>query len=36
MEQLDLTSVDLGALDAGGRMFELPVGPLSVINLVKI
>lgn len=34
--QLGLASFDLGALDAGGRLFALPFGPLSVINLVKI
>ncbi|MBV6750599.1 NAD(P)-binding domain-containing protein [Pseudomonas chlororaphis] len=34
--QLDLTGIDLGSLEAGGRLFELPFGPLSVINLVKI
>ena len=33
---LDLASIDLGLLEAGGRLFELPFGPLSVINLVKI
>jgi hypothetical protein len=36
IEQLDLTSIDLGSLEAGGRLFELPFGPLSVINLVKL
>jgi predicted dinucleotide-binding enzyme len=36
MGQLDLTSIDLGSLEAGGRLFELPFGPLSIINLVKI
>jgi predicted dinucleotide-binding enzyme len=34
--QLDLTSIDLGLLEAGGRLFALPFGPLSIINLVKI
>jgi 8-hydroxy-5-deazaflavin:NADPH oxidoreductase len=36
MGQLNLTSIDLGPLETGGRLFELPFGPLSVINLVKI
>jgi 8-hydroxy-5-deazaflavin:NADPH oxidoreductase len=36
MGQLDLSSIDLGSLEAGGRLFELPFGPLSIINLVKI
>jgi len=34
--QLDLASIDLGPLEAGGRLIELPFGPLSIINLVKI
>jgi len=34
--QLDLVSIDLGPLDTGGRLIELPFGPLSIINLVKI
>jgi predicted dinucleotide-binding enzyme len=36
MGQLDLTGIDLGPLEAGGRLFELPFGPLSIINLVKL
>ena len=33
--QLDLASIDLGPLEAG-RLFELPFGPLAIINLVKL
>jgi predicted dinucleotide-binding enzyme len=36
MGELDLTSIDLGLLETGGKLFELPFGPLSIINLVKI
>lgn len=34
--QLDLTGIDLGSLDEGGKLFQIPFGPLSVINLVKV
>ena len=33
--QLDLVSVDLGSLEIGGRLFELPFGPLSIRNLAQ-
>lgn len=36
MARLELASIDLGPLEAGGKLFELPFGALSVINLVKI
>jgi 8-hydroxy-5-deazaflavin:NADPH oxidoreductase len=36
MAQLGLTSIDLGPLETGGRLFELPFGPLSIINLARI
>src|SRR5882757_10813904 len=29
--QLDLVSIDLGSLETGGRLIELPFGPLSII-----
>jgi len=36
MGQLGVASIDLGPLEAAGRLIELPFGPLSIINLVKI
>jgi len=36
IDQLDLASVDLGPLEAGGRLFELPFGPLSATNFAKL
>jgi predicted dinucleotide-binding enzyme len=33
--QLDLVSVDLGSLETGGKLFELPFGSLSIRNLVQ-
>jgi hypothetical protein len=34
--QLGLSAIDLGPLEAGGPLFQLPFGPLATINLVKI
>jgi len=34
--QLDFAGVDLGSLDSGGRLTEIPAGALAMLNLIKI
>ncbi|QBR03530.1 NADPH-dependent F420 reductase [Paraburkholderia pallida] len=34
--QLGLASIDLGSLESGGRLIQIPFGPLSIVNLVAI
>jgi predicted dinucleotide-binding enzyme len=36
IEQLGFFGIDLGSLDDGGRLVQIPGGPLSVLNLVKL
>lgn len=35
IEQLGFFGIDLGSLVAGGRLYQIPGGPLPVLNLVK-
>jgi len=36
IEQLGFFGIDLGALVGGGRLVQIPGGPLPVLNLVKL
>jgi predicted dinucleotide-binding enzyme len=36
LEQAGYFAVDLGPLDVGGRLAQLPFGPLAAINFIKI
>lgn len=36
IEQLGFFGIDLGSLDAGGQLIQIPGGPLPVHNLVKL
>lgn len=36
LEAIGYFPVDLGSLDVGGRLAELPFGPLAAINFIKI
>lgn len=35
IERLGFAGIDLGALDAGGRLMQFPGGPLPALNLVR-
>jgi 8-hydroxy-5-deazaflavin:NADPH oxidoreductase len=35
IEQLGFFGIDLGSLEGGGRLVQIPGGPLPVLNLVK-
>lgn len=34
--KLDFAGVDLGSLEVGGRLTQIPGGPLAMINLIKL
>jgi 8-hydroxy-5-deazaflavin:NADPH oxidoreductase len=34
--QLDFVGIDLGSLEVGGRLTQIPGGPLAMLNLIKI
>ncbi|MFL9984545.1 hypothetical protein PQR46_01690 [Paraburkholderia sediminicola] len=36
IEQLGFFGIDLGSLEAGGQLVQIPGGPLPVHNLVKL
>jgi predicted dinucleotide-binding enzyme len=36
IEQLGFFGIDLGSLVGGGKLFQIPGGPLPVLNLVKL
>jgi len=36
IERLGFFGVDLGSLEGGGRLVQIPGGPLPVLNLVKL
>ncbi|MDW3682471.1 NADPH-dependent F420 reductase [Cupriavidus sp. CV2] len=36
IEQLGFFGIDLGSLEGGGRLVQIPGGPLPVLNLVKL
>ena len=36
LRDLEVAAIDLGGLEAGGALFQLPFGPLAGINLIQV